>query len=97
MRTLLKVIMDVTAGNEAIKNNRLPEIIKATIEKIKPEAAFFLAEEGCRTGYFVFDMKDPAEIPGIAEPFFMELKAKLSFQPVMNPEDLKKGLAAAIK
>lgn len=94
MRTLLKVVMEVTASNAAIKNRRLPEIIKTTVDKLKPEACFFMASEGCRTGFFVFDLKDPSEIPGIAEPFFMELNAKLEFQPVMDLEDLKKGLAA---
>ncbi|MBC9909187.1 hypothetical protein [Chitinophaga varians] len=97
MRTMLKVVMEVNASNEAIKNGRLPEIIKATVDKIKPEASYFFASEGCRTGIMIFDMKDPSEIPGIAEPFFMELNAKLEFQPVMNQDDLKKGLAAVMK
>ncbi|NML40255.1 hypothetical protein HHL17_23850 [Chitinophaga sp. G-6-1-13] len=97
MRTMLKVVMEVTASNEAIKKGRLPEIIKATVDKIKPEASYFFASEGCRTGIMIFDLKDPSEIPGIAEPFFMELNAKLEFQPVMNLDDLKKGLAAALK
>jgi hypothetical protein len=43
----------------------------------------------------VFDLKDPSEIPGIAEPFFMHLNAKVDFCPVMNAEDLQKGLEAA--
>ncbi|NLR67386.1 hypothetical protein HGH92_23990 [Chitinophaga varians] len=97
MRTMLKVVMEVSAGNEAIKKGRLPEIIKATVDKIKPEATYFFASEGCRTCLMVFDMKDPSQIPVIAEPFFMELNAKLEFQPVMNVEDLQKGLAAAGK
>ena len=33
-------------------------------------------------------------MPGLAEPFFLELGAKVDFQPVMNGEDLRKGLAA---
>jgi hypothetical protein len=40
----------------------------------------------------VFDLKDPSEIPAIAEPFFLNLNAKVEFSPVMNAEDLKKGL-----
>lgn len=40
----------------------------------------------------VFDMKDPSEMPVIAEPFFTELNAKVDFCPVMNADDLQKGL-----
>lgn len=97
MRTLLKVVMEVEASNNAIKSGKLPEVIKATADRLKPEATYFFASEGCRTCLMVFDMSDPSQIPVIAEPFFMELNAKLEFQPVMNMEDLQKGLAAAEK
>jgi hypothetical protein len=51
------------------------------------------------TGHFflVFDLKDPSDIPTIAEPLFMILKAKVEFTPVMNADDLQKGLKAAVK
>jgi hypothetical protein len=45
----------------------------------------------------VFDLKDPSEIPSIAEPFFLNFNAKVAFCPVMNAEDLQKGLAALQK
>ena len=41
----------------------------------------------------VFDMTEPSEIPKVAEGLFNKLNAAVSFHPVMNPEDLKKGLA----
>ena len=92
MRTLLKVTMDVTASNKAIMDGSLPKIIQATIEKIKPEASYFTAIDGCRSCLMVFDLKDSSEIPVIAEPFFLSLNAKVDFSPVMNADDLKKGL-----
>jgi len=97
MRTLLTVFCDVIASNNAIKDGSLPKIIQATIEKIKPEAAYFTAMHGKRSCFMVFDMKDPSEIPGIAEPFFLGLNAEVDFSPVMNGQDLKKGLEAAMK
>jgi hypothetical protein len=36
-------------------------------------------------------MKDSSEIPAVSEPWFLAFNAKLSFRPVMNPEDLAKG------
>src|SRR5262245_47689887 len=94
MRTLLRVIMDVVASNKAIQDGSLPKILKSTMDKIKPEASYFLATDGCRSCFIVFDLKDPSEIPSIAEPFFMNFNAKVEFCPVMNAEDLQKGLAA---
>lgn len=97
MRTLLKTSLDVEAANRAIKDGTLPKVVESTIELLKPEAAYFLAEHGKRTGYFVFDMKDVSQIPVIAEPWFMQLNAAVDFIPVMNAEDLKKGLEQAAK
>ncbi|SMO39864.1 hypothetical protein [Solitalea koreensis] len=94
MRTLLRVTLDVTASNKAVTDGSLPKIIQSTIEKIKPEASYFLAVDGCRSCFMVFDLKDSSEIPGIAEPFFQSMNAKVDFSPVMNADDLQKGLAA---
>jgi hypothetical protein len=94
MRTLLKATMEVAASNKAILDGSLPKIMKTTMDKLKPEASYFLATDGCRSCFMVFDLKDPSEIPSIAEPFFLNFNAKVEFCPVMNAEDLQKGLAA---
>lgn len=92
MRTLLKVILDVNASNNAIVDGTLPNIIRDTTERIRPEASYFLTLDGCRSCIMVFDLKDPSEIPLIAEPFFLNLNAKVEFSPVMNADELQKGL-----
>lgn len=92
MRTLLKITMDVVAANNGIMDGSLPKLMQTTMEKLKPEAAYFTAMDGCRTALIVFDLKDPSEMPGITEPFFMSMHAKVEISPVMNAEDLKKGL-----
>jgi hypothetical protein len=94
MRTLFKISMDVVAANKAISDGSLPKLMQTTMERLKPEAAYFTAMDGCRTCLMIIDLKDPSEIPGIAEPFFMSLNAKVEMCPVMNAEDLKKGLEA---
>lgn len=97
MRTLLKVSMPVESSNKAIKEGSLPKIIQSFIEDNRPEASYFYAENGKRTGLFVFDLKDPSQIPQVAEPFFLGLNAAVEFFPVMNAADLKTGLEKASK
>ena len=94
MRTLLTATMDAASGNKAILDGSLPKIMKSTMERLKPEAAYFFTSDGCRTCLMVIDMKDPSEIPMIMEPFFTGMNAKVNLTPVMNAEDLQKGLEA---
>ena len=93
MRMMMKITMPVKAGNAAIKDGSLPKIMGETLERLKPEAAYFLSENGLRTAIMIIDMKDPADIPSLAEPFFQGLNAGVVFSPVMNADDLKKGLS----
>ncbi|MYW03965.1 hypothetical protein GT354_37930 [Streptomyces sp. SID3343] len=71
----------------------MPESIRAAVERWNPEAVYFTPIEGDRTCLMVFDMDDASQMPAVAEPFF-SMGAKVSVQPVMNLEDLLKGLAA---
>ena len=92
MRTMVKVTLPVEAGNRAINDGALPLTVQAIIEKNKPEASYFYAENGRRTMLFVYDMKETSQIPEIAEPLFQGLNADVQFYPVMNAADLKTGL-----
>ncbi|MFD7238936.1 hypothetical protein ACFWAT_26990 [Streptomyces syringium] len=94
MRTLLEARLDTRAGNEAIKNGKLPKVLQEVMEKIHPEAAYFAPMDGGRSCLMVFDMEDSSQMPPILENFFMELEAEVHIQPVMNYEDLQKGLSA---
>lgn len=92
MRTLLKASMDVHAANDLIQKGEMQKFMKSMTDLLKPEASYFYAEHGKRTALYVFDLKDPSQIPMIAEPFFTMLKAEIEFHPVMNQEDVAKGL-----
>lgn len=96
MRMMLRVAMPVEAGNKAIKDGSLPKTIMTFVEQYKPEAAYFAAEKGMRTGYFVFDLKDPSMIPSVCEPFFINMNASIEIQPTMNLEEMKAGVARAM-
>lgn len=92
MRTLIKVTIDVAKGNEAIRSGRLARLIQEQMHEYRPEAAYFYSDNGQRAALFVVDLEDASQIPAIAEPWFLELDARVEFQPVMNVEDVKKGL-----
>jgi hypothetical protein len=94
MRMMMRVQIPTEAGNEAIKSGALPEVIRKTIETIRPEAAYFTTMDGQRTMIAVFDMKAASDMPRLAEPMFMGLNAKVDFMPCMNADDLKSGLSA---
>lgn len=92
MRTMLKAQFPVGPGNAAIVSGVLPKTIQATMDTLKPEAAYFFAVDGLRTAIFVFDLKATSDIPSIAEPLFQQLQASVQFIPVMNADDLQAGL-----
>ena len=48
----------------------LPETIQSILDDVKPEAAYFTAWNGKRTGFIFLDMEDPSDLPAVAEPWF---------------------------
>jgi hypothetical protein len=100
MRMMLKVNLETDSANELARQGKLGSTIQSILADIKPEAAYFADDEGERTGFIFFDLPDSSGIPGVAEPWFLALNARVSFRPVMNPEDLGKalpGIEAAVK
>ncbi|SHI12004.1 DUF3303 family protein [Streptomyces sp. 3214.6] len=93
MRMLLKASFDTEKANDAIRNGTLTKLIQESMEQIKPEAAYFTADHGKRTAYVVFDMQDSSQMPVLSEPFFLNLDAEITYTPVMNMEDVQKGLS----
>ena len=91
MRMIMTVNIPVEKGNEGIISGKMGEFMESTLGNLNPEAAYFTSIEGERTGIIVFDMKDPSEIPLIAEPWFLAFNAKVDFRPAMVLEDFKKA------
>jgi len=94
MRMMLRWTVPVDKGNDMVEDGSMGRVIESLMEKLRPEAAYFMAEGGERAGMLVFDMKDSSEIPGIAEVLFQEADANVEFIPVMNADDLKKALGS---
>jgi len=93
MRTMIRIKVPVEIGNQTVQDGTLPKTMMEALERLKPEAAYFCPDQGVRTAFMIIDMQDSSQMPAIAEPFFSRLNASVEFLPVMNAEDLKKGLA----
>jgi hypothetical protein len=94
MRMMLKMTMDTQTASRAAEDGSLPEVQRRLFGALKPEAAYF-APAGGRTSFLVFDLNDPSDIPGICEPLFRKLNAQIEMFPVMNMEELQRGLEQA--
>ena len=93
MRVMARISMPVESGNRAIKDGALGTTIQRAADRWKPEAMYFTTFDGRRTAFMVFNLPDASDIPPFAEPFFRELNAEVELAPVMNGDDLQKGLS----
>ncbi len=94
MRMMLKAQMDTAAASKAIQEGRMPTVMQTMMEKLKPEAAYFGPDGGKRTAFIIFQMDDPSQLPAISEPLFSEFNARVDIFPVMDRDDLERGLSA---
>ena len=100
MRMMLRVSIPVDAGNAAARSGNLGSTIQKILNELKPEAAYFSEDQGARTGYIFFDMKESSQLPAIAEPWFLAFNAVLTVRPAMTLEDLAAaslGIERAVK
>ncbi len=94
MRMMLKAQLDTAAATKAMQEGRMPTVMQSIMEKLRPEAAYFGPDNGHRTAFIIFQMDDPSQLPAISEPFFTEFNARVEVFPVMNRDDLERGMSA---
>lgn len=98
MRFMFKFHIPVEAGNAAAEEGFAT--LKKIVDHVKPEAAYFVAENGERTAILIVQMTDLSQIPGITEPFMLAFDSSVDIVPVMVAEDLMKAgpsIEAAVK
>ena len=89
MRCLFKMSWPVEVGNAAAKEGF--SAVQQILEEQKPEAIYFIAAGGRRTGIMIINMDDVSQLPAIAEPWFLAMNASIEVTPAMVPEDLQKA------
>jgi hypothetical protein len=93
MRVMARISMPTVPGNKAINDGTIGKLMQGAADRWRPEAMYFTTFDGRRTAYMVFDMADASDMPVFAEPFFEGLEADVALAPVMNAQDLQKGLS----
>ena len=92
MKFLVKANWPNENANEQFASGKGPETIQGILEEIKPEAVYFGLEGGERTAWMIVNADEASQMPGIAEPLFLGLNARIDIKPVMTPEDLAKAM-----
>src|SRR6266704_1191987 len=97
MRFLVKVNIPVESGNTAAKAGKLGATIQSILADLKPEAVYFTDNDGQRAGFIFLEMQDAAQIPAIAEPWFLAFNASIEIHPIMVPNVLSRAGGATEK
>jgi hypothetical protein len=91
MRMLMHVQFPLEPFNTAVLDGTVGEKIQRILEAIQPEAVYFSEQNGRRGSTLVVNVNDPAEIPRLAEPWFLTFDAEVEFRIAMTPEDLARS------
>jgi len=88
MRMLMHIKLPIEPFNSAVRDGSAGPKIQRTLEATKPEASYFCAQDGHRGGTLVVNVNEPADVPRLAEPWFLTFNAEVELQVAMTPEDL---------
>jgi hypothetical protein len=91
MRMMMQVKMPLEPFSSAVRDGSVGQKMQKIMEAMKPEAAYFSEQDGCRGGILIVDMKEASDIPRLAEPWFLTFNASVEFRVAMTPEDLAKS------
>lgn len=92
MRMLVRIRPGLQVANSAIADGSMKVAMERAHEQLKPEASYFLPQDGQRTALFICDIAEESQLVAMLDPFFSNLEAKIDVFPVMNFDDLRAGL-----
>jgi hypothetical protein len=69
--------------NTAVRNGSAGKTIERILSETKPEAVYFTEYDGRRGAILIVDIKEPSQIPALAEPWFLSFSADVSAHIVM--------------
>jgi hypothetical protein len=94
MRMMVKISLPTETANAAMADGSFAATLQNFLAETRPEAVYFVAENGVRTTYFFLDMTESSQLPALVEPAFLAYHAKVEVTPAMNLDDLKTAMPA---
>lgn len=95
MRMMMHVTLPCETFNAAVRDGSASKKLERILEDLKPEAVYFTERGGERGAYLILDVKNPALVPALAEPWYLTFNSRVEFRVVMTPADLEQaGLEA---
>jgi hypothetical protein len=91
MRMMLTASIPNEPFNSLVRSGEANSVMKDILTELKPEAAYFVEEDGKRCAVLIIDVADQSRIPSFAEPFFLKFNAECRFRIAMVAEDLGKA------
>jgi hypothetical protein len=92
MRFLIRTRIPTELGNRMVQDPDFLKKLEEYINKVRPEASYFMPIDGQRSCAFIVNLQSNDQVPAAVEPLFQWMGANVDVIPVMNFEDLKKGL-----
>ena len=93
MRFMIQFWIPTPNGNEAVRSGKIEKVFKKLGEEFRPEAMYFYPADGMRAGCMFIQSDNPAICAAVGERMWFGLQAQIKVTPVMNGEDLGKGLS----
>ena len=97
MRFMIEFSVPTQHGNEVVRSGKIDKIFKKLGEEFKPEAMYFYPADGLRAGCIFLKSDNPAICAAVGERLWFGLQAQVKVTPVMNGEELGKGLSDLAK
>lgn len=91
MRVILTARIPHDTFNAAIREGSVQKKLQKILAELKPEATYFVENQGHRCAILVINMEHQSELPKYAEPWFLTFGADCEFRIAMTPEDLGKA------
>jgi len=88
MRMLMHIKLPLEPFNSAVRDGSAGPKMRRILEAANPEASYFSEQDGHRGGILVVNVNEPADVPRLAEPWFLTFNAAVEFRVAMTPEDL---------
>jgi len=92
MRMMIRITLPTDTMNTRITDGSFQTVLQNYVAEFKPEAVYFVAENGVRTMYMFADMASTSQLPAVVEPPFLAYEAAVDVTPAMNLDDLKAAM-----